>query len=130
MPFSPWAVLAAAVVSFLVGGLWYSPLLFGKPWQRLVGLSDAELGTGMARVFGGSALLALLMAVNLAAFIGLAPGMAWAATAGALTGFGWVAPALAVVYLFERRPVGLILIDGGYHGVSFTLMGLVIGLLQ
>jgi hypothetical protein len=130
MPFTPWAVLAAAVLSFVIGGLWYSPLLFGRPWQRLVGLSDADLGTGLARVFGGSAVLALLMATNLAAFIGPAPGMAWAATAGALAGFGWVAPGIAVVYLFERRPLGLIWIDGGYHGVSFTSMGLVIGLLQ
>jgi hypothetical protein len=37
------AILAAAASMFLVGGLWYSPVLFGKAWQREVGLSDEEL---------------------------------------------------------------------------------------
>ncbi|GAB2489384.1 DUF1761 domain-containing protein [Arenimonas alkanexedens] len=30
-----WAVLAAALSGFVLGGLWYSPLLFGKAWQRM-----------------------------------------------------------------------------------------------
>jgi len=33
--FNVWAVLAAAVSSFVLGGLWYSPALFGPAWQRL-----------------------------------------------------------------------------------------------
>ena len=32
------AVLVAAVVVFILGWLWYSPLLFYKPWMRLRGL--------------------------------------------------------------------------------------------
>ena len=28
------AVLAAAVSTFVLGGLWYSPMLFGKAWMR------------------------------------------------------------------------------------------------
>ena len=40
------AVLIAAVSSFLLGGLWYSPALFGKAWQREVGLTDEQLAKG------------------------------------------------------------------------------------
>ena len=32
-----WAVLVAAVCSFLLGGLWYSPVLFHKLWNREAG---------------------------------------------------------------------------------------------
>lgn len=62
------AIFAAAVSMFLVGGLWYSPVLFGKAWQRETGLSDEELKQrNPARVFGPAFVLSLLMAFNLAA---------------------------------------------------------------
>ena len=39
MPDVNWlAVLAAAISAFLLGGLWYSPALFQKTWQRAAGL--------------------------------------------------------------------------------------------
>ena len=48
--FNIWAVLVAALASFVLGGLWYSPMLFGKAWQRETGLSDEKLAGGnMAR---------------------------------------------------------------------------------
>lgn len=130
MPFSPLAALAAGFVAFLVGGLWYSPILFGARWQALEGLDDEQLTQGTGRIMGLAFLFELVIAVNLAAFIGPAPGVAWAATAGALAGFGWVWTGLAVTYLFARKPWIHIAIDGGYHAVTFTLMGVVIGLLQ
>jgi Protein of unknown function (DUF1761) len=37
-----WAVLVAAVVAFVMGGLWYSPLLFGKAWVKLRGMDSAQ----------------------------------------------------------------------------------------
>ena len=63
------AVLLAALATFVVGGLWYS-LLFAKPWQKAAGVSDEQLKSGTARVFVGSFILAVVMAVFLAAFIG------------------------------------------------------------
>src|SRR4051812_44613594 len=32
------AVLVAALVAMIVGSFWYSPLLFGKQWQKLRGI--------------------------------------------------------------------------------------------
>jgi uncharacterized protein DUF1761 len=37
------AVLVAGVVIFLLGGLWYSPVLFAKRWVALIGKSEQEL---------------------------------------------------------------------------------------
>ncbi len=130
MPFSILAVLAAAVSAFLVGGLWYSPILLGRVWQRLVGLEDEALSRGLARTFLLAGIASLVMALNLAAFIGPDAGVGFATFAGAAAGLGWVAPALGMTFAFERRPVGLWLVDAGYHIVSFTLMGALIGLLQ
>ena len=44
MPEVNWiAIVVAAVGSFVLGGLWYSPVLFGKAWQREAGLTDEKL---------------------------------------------------------------------------------------
>ena len=56
-----WAVLVAAVASFVIGGLWYSPLLFYRPWLRAAALTEEQLRHGnMAAIFGMSLLLQLL----------------------------------------------------------------------
>jgi hypothetical protein len=122
------AVVVAAISTFAVGGLWYSPLLFGNRWAALAGLKEEELGKGALRVFGGAFVLQLAMVLNLAFFLGPDPAAGFAVGASFAAGFGWVALGMGVTFLFERRPLGLWLIDGGYHAVAFTVMGLVLGL--
>jgi len=122
------AVGAAALSNFLLGGIWYSPALFGRAWRRETGLSDNQLQSrSMAVVFGTSFVLALIMAFNLAAFLQGPPDLAWGMTAGALAGIGWVAMAMGVTYLFEARSLKLFLINAGYHAVSFIVMGAILG---
>jgi len=51
------AIIVAALANFLLGGLWYSPILFGKRWQKENNLSDEDLkNTNQLRVFGFSLL--------------------------------------------------------------------------
>ena len=122
------AVITAALLSFAIGGLWYSPILFAKPWMRECGLNEARARSApMARVFGLSALAALVMAYNLAAFIGPKASFGFGLFAGAATGIGWVAMSLGVIYLFEQRSLKLWLINSGYQVVSYTVMGGLIG---
>lgn len=123
------AVLVAAISTFLIGGLWYSPLLFGKAWMNANGFSEAELQTfSKARMFGWSFLFAIVMALNLAMFLaGPETNTTWGMIAGALTGFGWVAMAIAVVGVFENRSWKYIFINGGYMIVAFVVMGAIIG---
>jgi Protein of unknown function (DUF1761) len=123
------AVIAAALSTFVIGGLWYSPLLFQQSWMRANGWSAADPKTGgEARIFGGAFVLSLIIAFNLAAFLaGPDTTIAWGATAGALAGVGWVALGIAVVALFERRPLAYVLINGGYWSVAFTVMGAILG---
>jgi hypothetical protein len=47
------AVLVAAVSSFLLGGLWYSPVMFHNLWNREAGRGDKpEKAQHPGRVFG------------------------------------------------------------------------------
>jgi hypothetical protein len=123
-----WAVLAAAGASFVLGGLWYSPALFYRPWMRAAGLNEEQLRHGnMAKIFGISLLLQIVAAFVLAMFLGAEADIAFGASAGFMVGAFWVATAFGVVYLFERRPVSLLLINGGYNVVVYTVMGVIIG---
>lgn len=127
--FNIWAVLTAAVSSFLLGGLWYSPLLFGKAWQREVGLSDQQLASGnMALIFGLSLVLSLLAAFVFAMFLGPRPPLALGLGAGFSAGLCWVSASFGINYLFERRTLKLFAINAGYHTLQFTLIGLILAL--
>ena len=128
--FNIWAVLLAAVASFMLGGLWYSPLLFGKAWQRETGLTDEQLAKGnMGLIFGLAFVLCLIAAFVFAMFLGPRPSMALGFGAGFSAGLCWVASSFGVNYLFERKSVKLFLINGGYHTLQFTLIGVILSLL-
>ena len=48
-----WAILASALSTFLIGGLWYSPAVFGKAWMHENGFTEEELKKGnMTKIFG------------------------------------------------------------------------------
>ena len=123
------AVIVAALVTFLIGGLWYSPLLFDRPWRRLNALSEDQIKashTGL--IFGLSFLAALIAAFVLALFLaGPTTGAIAGLMAGLLVGIGWVATSMLTTFLFERRPLALWGIDSAYHVFSFSLMGLILG---
>jgi len=123
------AVVAAALASFVLGGLWYSPILFGKPWQRETGLTDERLKAGnMGLIFGLAFVLSLAAALVFALFLGPRPPLATGLGAGASAGLFWVAGSFGINYLFERRSLKLFLINGGYHALQFTLIGLILAL--
>ena len=122
------AVLAAAAATFLVGGLWYSPVMFQRAWMKANNLTEADLaGGGTGKIFGLAFVFAVVMSLNLAMFLN-APGttVTWGATAGALTAV-WVALGIGTVALFERRPAAYTAINGGYWFVSLVLMGAILG---
>lgn len=123
-------IFAAFLASFLglaLGYLWYS-VLFAKPWQKIAKVTDEQLKSGMPKRVIGSYLLSLVMALNLAAFIGNNATPSFGLFAGFAAGFGWVAMAFGSNYLFEHRPLKLYFINAGYNVVLLSLMGLIIGL--
>ncbi|WP_448520736.1 DUF1761 domain-containing protein [Schleiferia thermophila] len=124
------AVIVAALSNFLIGGLWYSPLLFGKVWMKENNFSDDDLKKGnMAKIFGLTFLFSIVMAFNLGMFLNDAnTSTSWGAIAGFLAGFGWVAMSIFTIGQFERKSAKYMLIHGGYVTISFIVMGLIIGI--
>ena len=132
MPEVNWiAVALCAVSSLVIGGLWYSPVLFARQWQSAAGLSDDQAqGGNVAVILGGAFLLSLLAAAVFAMFLGTDMSVGAATAAGFAAGLCWVAASYGINYLFERRPLRLWLINGGYHVLQFTAFGLILGLMR
>ncbi len=123
-----WAVLLAAASAFALGGLWYSPAMFLKRWQREAGVDPAKTGRHPAFVFGLAFVLVLIAAYLLARILGPAPALSDAVGTGLIVGVGWVATSYGVNNLFAGRSVTLWAIDAGYHAVKFALFGVILGL--
>ena len=120
-----YAVVAAALSTFIIGGIWYS--IFAESWMDANHFtSDYLKERKMPFVFGLSFVLSFVMALNLAMFIGN-QGLSYGFLAGFLAGFGWVALAIAIIALFEKRPLKYVLINGGYMLISFSVMGIILG---
>jgi hypothetical protein len=122
------AVLVAAVSTFLLGGLWYSKILFGPIWQREAGDARKPGEGHPAKIFGLSFLFALLAAFAYALLMPPAVNASMAVTQGLLTGAGIVAASFGINYQFANRSTVLWLIDGGYHTAQFAIYGLILGL--
>jgi hypothetical protein len=120
------AVLAAAISSFVLGGVWYS-VLFQKAWMAEVNPKQEDMGGNMAMIFGLAFLLSLIASFVFAMFLGPNPGWQLGLGAGFAAGAGWVATSFGINYLFARRSLRLFAIDGGYHTLQFTLIGAIIG---
>lgn len=123
------AVAVAAISNLVLGGLWYSPLLFYKAWKSENGLTDEQMkNQNPAKVYGIALVLSFVMSYNMAFFLGDAgTDLVWGTTAGFLTGFGWAAAIFTVVGLFEMKSWRYILINSGFIILYFTLIGLILG---
>lgn len=121
------AIGVGTAAFFVVGAVWYTAL-FGLAWQREVGLSEAELKSGlpMPAVFALCLLLELLVVMTLGhLFARLDPNPR--ATMMIATGFGLtiMAPALGIAYLFARKSLKLFLIDAGHFVAGMAAVGAV-----
>ncbi|MFF5264665.1 DUF1761 domain-containing protein [Actinomadura viridis] len=122
------AVTAAAAVRLPLAGLWHSPLMFGRSWERHAGLSAEQMRRRpLPALFALAFVTALAGAFVLALLLGRDAGLATGALAGLLTGLGVAAGALLSSMAFEARPPRLIAIDAGFHTTIFTVTGAVLG---
>lgn len=132
-------VLVAALAGFVVGGLWYSPLLIGELWMKEAGITQEQVdASNKAQTFGIAFVALLIMSYVLALFIGstteLGEGFFSPSQQGAYHGFtvglGWVFFAFVVVGRFEQRSWKYIAINGGYWVVTLATMGGLLGGMQ
>src|ERR1017187_1259138 len=105
---NPVAILVVSILCFLIGGLWYSPLLFVKAWMQEMKITPESMKSqnkSMAKVMGSALLLTLVSTVALATL--LASRNATSPLKGAEFGFfvgaGLVAAREGTNALFESR---------------------------
>lgn len=124
------AVLVSGVVIFMLGGLWYSPVLFAKKWMALQGRSAEDMSGGgnMAAMYAQVFLCGLITAWVLAILIEFLPvlDVMRAAKLGVLCWLGLTAATSYGTAMFSRKPKALWLIDTGFNLVSFVLAAVIL----
>ncbi len=123
------AVVVGAVISMVLGYVWYSPVLFAKAWTKEMGKSEKELkesanATSYLIMFVAS----LVLAYVLAHFVDYTNSAT--TSAGAVTGFwlwlGFMATVGVSQTLFHGKTWKLFCIDYGYHLVEMLIIGAVL----
>ncbi len=129
-----WSVLVAAIVSFGIGALWYSPILFGKEWMSLMKISDSNMND--PKDMWKSYLLhfiGTIISFCILAFI-ISMSRAVSASDGAFLGFiawlGFAVPISISNLLWRRDPMKLVLIDTIHVLVGLVIGGAIIGAWQ
>src|SRR5215204_1037121 len=122
------AVLVSGVVIFMLGGLWYSPLLFAKRWVALISKTEQELKANAGSMpvsYLFVFLCGLVTAWVLAIVVGnFAPSSgADGAVIGALCWLGFAGATSFGTAIFSGKPKALWLIDSGFNLVPFMVAG-------
>ena len=123
------AVLCAAIVKFVIGGVWYSPPVFGPRWGAIVAVSPeafkARMIPAMVTDLASGFVLAWVLAnvLKFTGAVGLIPGIRVAF----FLWLGFVATTFISTTVYEGRPLALFGINAGYWLVSMLVMGGLIG---
>ena len=128
------AILVAAISTMVVGFLWYSPLLFAKPWMREMGYDPndkakmEEMKKSAGPAYAGSMVASLISAFILALFLH------WLRVEslqyGLLVGFhvwlGFVATVQFTDALFTKKSMTLFAINTGFQLVCYLAMAAIL----
>lgn len=156
MEMNIYAILVAALTTLVVGAVWYSPILFGKPWMKETGLTDEDLKKGsMLKLFGLTFIFSIMIAMIMQVLtihqfgpLGMVGGDATKALPsydafmadygtvfrtfkhgalhGLMSGLFLAFPLIAINGLFERKSWKYVLIHAGYWIVCMTIMGAIV----
>lgn len=123
------AVLVAAIVSMVIGAVWYSPLVFGKIWMKLSGVMPKG-GAVKSYLIGG--ISTLVTSYVLAHFIHFAEAttVVQGITAGFWLWLGFIATTTLSSVIWEGKPVKLYILNNAYSLVSLIVMGAILSVWQ
>jgi hypothetical protein len=130
------AVLVSAIVIFMLGGLWYSPVLFAKKWIVLQNKTEEQMraeaaSANMQLMYASAFVTGLIISWVMAMiFAHIANDMPMNAALGALLGLllwlGFAASTSYATALFSGKSRQLWFIDTAYNLVSFVLAGIIL----
>jgi Protein of unknown function (DUF1761) len=125
-----WAILAAVTANFVIGGVWYSPVLFAKPWLEMAGVGKRKFDAGLP-----IALLVDLVSSFLIAFV-LVHAIRYAGAhdfgSGLFVAFwiwlAFVATVLIASVTYEHKPFKYFAINAGFRFVAIMVMAAILTL--
>ena len=120
----PLSIFLAALATVPLGFVWFSPLLFAKPWIRLHGINPRKKKGSMLVPFLSTFFTSLVIAFLLAVVIKLADiktlSNAW--KLGTLLWFGFDFMPNVTRSLFSKKPLELVLIESGHQAANVLLV--------
>jgi len=128
---SIWAVLIAAIVSFVIGGVWYA-VAFRKAWIKAYGFSDEDIARMSARphltyplLFGCDLVTAFALGVLITNLDITSP--AQGGLFGLLVWIGIAGATHLATHHASGRPMRGFAIDSGKQATSLVVMGAILG---
>lgn len=122
-----WAVLLATFAYMIIGGFWYSPLLFGNIWAQEVSFKKDEFMNPKHAMLG--ALVTTFLIANIIEVLFIIVQVQTALDGlwiGTLLGF-IIGATFTINSFFERKSWRLYLLTIGHHFIAFLLMGTILG---
>lgn len=128
------AVLVAALSTMVVGFLWYSPLLFARPWMVLMGYDPEdksrleEMRKGAGKSYAISFVASLLSALVLGKIVDITSvnTVLYGMKIGFAMRLGFVTTVQLTSVLFAKQPFKLYAINTGYQLVCYLAMGAIL----
>lgn len=112
-------VLVAAIAYFMIGGLWYSKILFGTKWAALqkIDMSDPEKNKGVPAIMFYSFIFMLITVIGLAILVARLDLVLFSSAIklGLTTGICFAVMSMSISFVYERKPLALYFISGGYQ---------------
>lgn len=130
------AVLLAAITNMLIGFAWYSPYVMGKPWMKLMSMTEKsikETQQKMGPLYGLSFLGAIIQAAAISVVLKMTyvNGLGNALLLGGLLWLGFVAVTQLTDSIFNGKKFSfhLLAINTSYQLLSILVMTTVLYLL-
>ncbi|MSR74243.1 MAG: DUF1761 domain-containing protein [Planctomycetes bacterium] len=128
-----WSVLVSTLVAFVIGGLWYSPVLFSNAWVKAHGFTEAHLEEtkkrGCAGPFATALITYFIMGWVMAVFAGamkMPSDWMCALGFGFLCWLGFSMPITLTHAKFVNAPICAWMVDAGHSLVTLIAMAEVI----
>ncbi|MBZ0288974.1 MAG: DUF1761 domain-containing protein [Anaerolineae bacterium] len=125
------AAIVAGAIYFGLCALWYSPLLFAKPFMKYRGLTSEEIQrSGQATDYLLALVTDLVAALGLAVLVRLANAatLADGLVVGMVVALVFASTSSLKYTIFSGPHKGLWLIYSGYQIVGFGIMGVILAL--
>jgi len=123
------AILVAGAAYFILGALWYS-FIFKNTWIKLSGVNvnDPNAKKGMAMIMVSSFILMIICSIGLALLLNKVVSTSWMSGAklGLLAGVCFSATGICISYLYEKKPLGLHLVNAGYNIAGCIIAGIIL----